>query len=64
MPKTMRKAQKYTGAKGRKTQGRANIDKTKIKSAAELGVKAESLGIGRRAAKTHKGRKIMEARNA
>lgn len=62
MPKTILKSQKYRGAKGRKTQGRANIDKTKIMSAAELGVKAESLGIGKRSAKTHKGRKIMESR--
>ena len=35
-----------------------------IKSASELGLKADSLGITKRKAKTHKGRKIMESREA
>ena len=63
MPKTMLRTQKYKGAKGRQTQGRT-IDKTKIMSAAALNVKADSLGIGKRKAKTHKGRKIMESKEA
>ena len=36
---------------------------TNIKSAAELGLKAESIGISRKT-KTHKGRKILESREA
>lgn len=33
-----------------------------VKSAKELGLKVDSLGIGKRKAKSHKGRKIMEAK--
>jgi hypothetical protein len=33
-----------------------------VKSAKELGLKVESMGIGKRKAKSHKGRKIMEAK--
>jgi ribosome production factor 2 len=33
-----------------------------VKSATELGIKADSLGIVKKRAKTHKGRKILEAR--
>ena len=60
----MLKSQKYKGAKGRKTQGKSDVDASKIKSAAELGLRADSLGIGKRKAKTHKGRKIMESKEA
>ena len=47
----MRKNQKY---KGKKEKGSANVQ-----SAKELGIKADSLGIGKRKAKSHKGRKIL-----
>ena len=60
----MLKSQKYKGAKGRKTQAKPDIDASKIMSAAALGLKADSLGIGKRKAKTHKGRKVMESREA
>jgi len=62
----MLKSQKYKGAKGRQTQGRNHpaMDKSKVHSAAELGARADSLGIGKRGAKTHKGRKILQARSA
>jgi len=43
---------------------KAQQNPSKIKTAAELGIKAESLGIAKRKAKTHKGRKIMESREA
>lgn len=65
MPKTIRQSEKYKGARGKQAQGRKKnptVDGSKIKSAAELGFKAESLGIGKRVAKSHKGRKIMEAK--
>jgi len=35
-----------------------------IKNAADLGIKADSMGILKRKAKTHKGRKIMESKEA
>jgi len=59
MPKTMLKSQKYKGAKGKKGPV---IDKSKIKSASELGIRADSLGISKRKAKSHKGRKILESK--
>ena len=40
----------------------AQTSKSNVKTASEIGIKADSLGIMKRKAKTHKGRKIMEAR--
>jgi len=49
-----------------KKKGAKKGDKrpSNIMSATELGIKADSLGIGKRKAKTHKGRKIMESKEA
>jgi hypothetical protein len=33
-----------------------------VKTAKELGLKVESMGIGKKKAKSHKGRKILEAK--
>ena len=62
MPKTMKKSQKYKGSKsgGKRTEDE-NAGLKKIKSAKEMGLKAESLGIVKKT-KTHKGRKIIENR--
>lgn len=50
--------------KGRgKNQNPTSADTTNIKSAKELGLKAESIGISKKK-KTHKGRKILESREA
>jgi len=49
---------KKKSSKGKKSN---EEQKTKVKSAAELGVAARSLGIAKET-KTHKGRKIMEKR--
>jgi|TARA_B110000285_G_C15032801_1_gene567646 ribosome production factor 2 len=64
MPKTMKKSQKYKGSKsgGKRTEDE-NAGLKKIKSAKEMGLKAESLGIVKKT-KTHKGRKIIENREA
>jgi hypothetical protein len=49
--------------KGPKSK-KASLNPTSgVKSAKELGLKVESMGIGKRKAKSHKGRKIMEAKD-
>ena len=53
------------GVGGRKTKGKVDARKgqLKVSSARELGIQAQALGIRDRA-KTHKGRKILERRQA
>lgn len=46
------------------TADKAKMPTGIAKSAGELGIKAESMGIRRGKAKTHKGRKILEAKEA
>jgi len=61
MPKTMRAGQKFKpGGKPRKAPSKN--PSSGVKTAKELGLKVESMGIGKRKAKSHKGRKIMEAK--
>jgi hypothetical protein len=62
MPKTVFN---HNLKRGKKTGKKySSVDSgTKIKSAAELGLKAESLGIAKKT-KSHKGRKILEDRQA
>ena len=66
MPKTMRAGQKFKPGGGRKSGGMgkkpSNNPTSGVKSAKELGLKVDSMGIGKRKAKSHKGRKIMEAK--
>ena len=63
MPKTMRAGQKFKPGRGKKDGGKVSKNPTSgVKSAKELGLKVESMGIGKRKAKSHKGRKIMEAK--
>ena len=63
MPKTMRAGQKFKPGAGKKGGAKFSKNPTSgVKSAKELGLKVESMGIGKRKAKSHKGRKIMEAK--
>lgn len=55
--KSARAAKKTLGGK----KGAKGITKNRIRTAADLGIAANSLGIQKKA-KTHKGRKIMERR--
>ena len=66
MPKKIIKGKKMFAPKdkGRKfNPTSADTATGKIKSAAELGLKAETIGIAKKK-KTHKGRKILESREA
>jgi ribosomal protein L34 len=72
MPKTIRRSQQYKGSKTGQKGGPGAMAKSvfnptsgdgKVKSAKEMGLKAESMGIIKKK-KTHKGRKIIENREA
>jgi hypothetical protein len=64
MPKKIIKGKKKFAPKDKgRNQNPTSADTGKIKSAAELGLKAETMGIAK-AKKTHKGRKILESREA
>ena len=61
MPKTLRlKHMSIKQLKGSKKDAPSKG----VKTAAELGIKADSMGITKRKAKTHKGRKILESKGA
>ena len=62
MPKTMRAGQKPKPGKPGKVKKFSKNPVSGVKTAKELGLKIESMGIGKRKAKSHKGRKIMEAK--
>ena len=66
MPKTINKHQKYSVKKKNTAKNKVLgiTGNDGIKSASELGIKADSLGITKRKAKTHKGRKILESKEA
>lgn len=61
----MRAGQKFKPGKGVKGRGPVlskNPSSGGVKTAKELGLKVDSMGIGKRKAKSHKGRKILEAK--
>jgi len=61
MPKIFNKGKPGKG-KTQKTAKRDSKDGGAVLSATALGLKADSLGIVKRRAKTHKGRKILESK--